>query len=79
VRRLAAEVFPASQASQIVRTAHAINPRMQIGTCFPKHPNRLPLAAEATEPEHGVQAIRVLVARLIPQFDFIPAQDAGAR
>jgi len=70
------QVFRQAEASQIVRTAHAINhgslPQLEPVSQAPKSDC---LWLGATEPEHGVQAIRDLVTELIPQLGFIPAQD----
>jgi exodeoxyribonuclease V alpha subunit len=70
------EVFRQAQASQIVSNAHSINQGK-----FPKlepvsnQPQSDCLWLAAPEPVDGVQAIRDLVAELIPSLGFEPARD----
>jgi exodeoxyribonuclease V alpha subunit len=70
------EVFRQAQTSQIVSNAHRINqgqfPHLEAVT---NQPQTDCLWLAAPEPADGVQAIRDLVADLIPQLGFDPAQD----
>lgn len=70
------EVFRQAQTSQIVSNAHRINQGQ-----FPSlekvsnQPQSDCLWLAAPEPEHGVQAVRDLVADLIPRLGFDPAKE----
>lgn len=69
------QVFRQAQASQIVTNAHRINQGE-----FPKlepvseQPRSDCLWLQATEPEHGVQAIQDVIQHLIPRLGIDPAQ-----
>ncbi|PSB22305.1 ATP-dependent RecD-like DNA helicase [filamentous cyanobacterium CCP2] len=70
------EVFRQAQTSQIVSNAHRINqghfPNLE---AVSNQPQTDCLWLAAPEPAHGVQAIRDLVADLIPSLGFNPAED----
>jgi len=70
------QVFRQAQASQIVRNAHRINegqfPQLEPVSNAPQSDC---LWLGASEPEHGVQAIRELMGDLIPKQGFDPASD----
>lgn len=70
------EVFRQAQQSAIITNAHRINqgdsPQLEPVSNTPKTDF---LWFDAQEPEHGVTAIRDIVAHLIPQLGFNPAKD----
>jgi exodeoxyribonuclease V alpha subunit len=70
------QVFRQAQTSAIVSNAHRINqgefPRLEPVSNSPRSDC---LWFDASEPEHGVQAIRDLITHLIPQLGFDPARE----
>jgi exodeoxyribonuclease V alpha subunit len=70
------QVFRQAQTSAIVSNAHRINqgefPRLEPVSNSPRSDC---LWFDASEPEHGVQAIRDLITHLIPPLGFDPAQE----
>jgi exodeoxyribonuclease V alpha subunit len=70
------EVFRQAQTSQIVSNAHRINkgqfPQLELVS---NQPQTDCLWINAPEPPHGVQAIRDLIADLIPDLGFSAARD----
>jgi exodeoxyribonuclease V alpha subunit len=70
------QVFRQAQTSAIVSNAHRINqgefPRLEPVSNSPRSDC---LWFDASEPEHGVQAIRDLITHLIPPLGFDPARE----
>jgi exodeoxyribonuclease V alpha subunit len=70
------QVFRQAQTSAIVSNAHRINqgefPRLEPVSNSPRSDC---LWFDASEPEHGVQAIRDLITHLIPKLGFDPARE----
>ena len=70
------QVFRQASSSKIIAHAHAINEgNYPLFESVSKKPVSDCLLFTAPEPEHGLEAIRVLVSDLIPSWGFNPASD----